>query len=93
MPYIKEEDKQKVRESIPTCAGELNFKITELVQAYFIQNGARYQQINDIVGALEGAKLEFTRRVTNPYEDSCIARNGDVLQAELKAKLEALKGG
>lgn len=84
MPYIKEHNKDKVRTNGATNAGELNFIITEIIQTYFIQNGAKYQQINDIVGALEGAKLEFTRRITNPYEDRKIKENGDVLSSSLK---------
>lgn len=79
MPYIKQEDKERVLTTGPTNAGELNFALTVLVQGYFVNNGSRYQQINDIVGALEGCKLEFTRRVTNPYEDVKIKLNGDVM--------------
>lgn len=83
MPYIKQEDKDRVRISTPKNSGELNFKLTELIQDYFVENGGRYQQINDIIGALEGAKLEFTRRITNNYEDSKIKENGDVLHLSL----------
>ena len=77
MPYIKQEDYHRAAEA-PANAGELNYAITKLVLWYFEQNGGRYQQINDIVGALDGAKMEFTRRVTAPYEDKKIAENGDV---------------
>jgi hypothetical protein len=59
-------------------AGELNYAITCLVRGYLRQNGLRYQQINDVVGALEGAKLEFYRRVVVPYEDRKMLANGDV---------------
>jgi len=83
MPYIKQEDRDRVRRSTPQNSGELNFKLTELIQNYFVANGESYQQINDIVGALEGAKLEFTRRVTNSYEDAKIKENGDVLHSAL----------
>lgn len=83
MPYIKNQDKPRVRETGPTNSGELNFLLTEIVQSYFVNNGGRYQQINDIVGALEGAKLEFTRRVTSPYEDTKIKENGDVMHTSL----------
>lgn len=34
--------------------------------------------INDCIGACEGAKLEFYRRVASPYEDVKIKQNGDV---------------
>ena len=57
--------------------GELNYLITELVKVYMTTNHG-YQAINDVVGALEGAKLEFYRRIAAPYEDLKIADNGDV---------------
>lgn len=78
MPYIQEHDKERVRGDGPKNAGELNFAITELILEYLDRKGLRYQNINDIVGALEGAKMEFTRRITNPYEDQKIKDNGDV---------------
>jgi len=57
--------------------GELNYLITELVKVYRATNHG-YQAINDIIGALEGAKLEFYRRIAAPYEDLKIEGNGDV---------------
>lgn len=90
MPYIKETNKQTIDDRVNKVenlkdlskhlqtAGELNYFITVLIRGYFYANGGRYQQINDVVGALEGAKLEFTRRITNDYEDLCIDKNGDV---------------
>lgn len=85
MPYIKQEDRERITDNglgieidAPNNAGELNYAITMLCDTYFKINGGRYQQINDIVGALEGAKLEFYRRVAAPYEDVKIKENGDV---------------
>lgn len=81
MPYIKEEDRYRLDvEPHPTNGGELNYLFTMLALNYFEENGGRYQQINDIVGALEGAKLEFYRRVAAPYEDKKIEENGDVYE-------------
>ena len=77
MPYIKKKDRFRATDS-PENAGELNYAITILIQKYLSKNGLNYQHINDIVGALEGAKSEFQRRVVNPYEDSKIKENGDV---------------
>lgn len=77
VPYIRQEDREEAL-AAPRNAGELNFAITMLVQGYLRQNGRRYQQINDVVGALEGAKLEFYRRVVAPYEDQKARENGDV---------------
>lgn len=58
-------------------AGELNYAITELLIAY-TKTHKTYQGINDVVGALEGAKSEFYRRVAQPYEDEKCLENGDV---------------
>ena len=57
--------------------GELNYAITELIYHYASTNRT-YQGINDCLGALEGAKLEFYRRFAAPYEDTKIKLNGDV---------------
>jgi hypothetical protein len=59
-------------------AGDLNFMITTMIQMYMKTGPLNYQMINDIVGALEGAKTEFYRRVAVPYEELKIKENGDV---------------
>lgn len=58
--------------------GELNFQITCLARQYIKDNGLQYSSINDVLGALEGAKQEFYRRIAAPYEDIKIGQNGDV---------------
>jgi hypothetical protein len=78
MPYIK----QPIREVLanePTAmnAGELNYLFTTLINRY-LSSGLSYQRINDIMGALEGAKLEMYRRVAVPYEEIKLQENGDV---------------
>ena len=80
MPYIKQEDRYKLDtlEWPPCSAGELNYGITRMIKCYLHDRGISYQTMNDIVGALEGAKLEFYARVVRPYEDEKIAENGDV---------------
>lgn len=78
MPYIEQKDRTVNTALHPQHAGELNYAITMLVNSYFKRMGGRYQQINDIIGALEGAKMEFYRRVVAPYEDQKILENGDV---------------
>ncbi len=86
MPYIKKEDRRRLYENeasenefvYPETAGELNYCFTMLAIRYLKQKGENYQHINDIVGALEGAKLELYRRVASPYEDQKIEENGDV---------------
>jgi hypothetical protein len=79
MPYITQERRAVLNESMgkPQTAGELNYMLTVLVRDYFNEH-RNYQGINDIVGALEGAKLEFYRRQVAEYENTKIAENGDV---------------
>jgi hypothetical protein len=85
MPYIKACDKLRASHS-PETAGELNFQITQAIQDYVHRNGLMYQTLNDVVGALEGAKAEFQRRVVAPYEDMKIQHNGDVYDEDLLSR-------
>lgn len=81
MPYIKQHNRTRfncVLKEIPKDAGELNYLITMLCHEYVTENGQNYQTYNDIIGALEGAKLELYRRKVSSYEDQKIAENGDV---------------
>lgn len=79
MPYIKPEDRSNIRVGDwPKTAGELNFCFTELIIKYLKVKGESYQTYNDIIGALEGAKLELYRRKIVEYEDVKITQNGDV---------------
>lgn len=77
MPYIPVEQRD-IYVNPADNAGGLNYDITYLIWNYYKKNGARYQQINDVLGALEGAKAEFYRRIAAPYEDKAIERNTDV---------------
>jgi len=58
--------------------GELNYLVSQLCRNYIDTKTLSYQTINDIVGALEGAKMEFYRRVATPYEQQKCFDNGDV---------------
>lgn len=81
MPYIDIDDRSDLEPQPHINAqgpGELNFQITALLDAYMRANGVDYQVINDIIGAVEGAKLEFYRRIAVPYEDKKIRLNTDV---------------
>jgi hypothetical protein len=85
MPYIKDADRWKLDSQVegglwPSAdtPGELNYIFTVIALDYFEYHGGNYQAINDILGALEGAKLEFYRRKAADYEDTKIKENGDV---------------
>jgi len=77
MPYIKK-DRSSILHYGASNAGELNFFITSAIKNYIERKGERYQTYNDIMGALEGAKLELYRRKIAPYEDKKMKDNGDV---------------
>ena len=92
MPYIKDEDRQRIEGSLLnlpdlaaqiTCVGELNYVITRLLVKILEREGMSYTNAQNWVSALEMAKLEFYRRCLAPYEDQKIAENGDVYPAKL----------
>lgn len=58
-------------------AGELQYAIAELIKE-FIGKDYKYQNLNDVMGALAGAQQEFYRQTVAPYEDIKIAENGGV---------------
>jgi len=81
MPYIDKHRRVELVCQPPATPGELNFEITRLCIDYLVRFGLSYSHINDVVGALECAKLEFYSRVATRYEDKKIAANGDVYPA------------
>lgn len=89
MPYIKSQRKNEINlylediliylnNNSDIVAGDLNYIFTKIADEYLLKNGLNYQNINNVVGALDGAKLEFYRRVAAPYEDTKMFLNGDV---------------
>lgn len=79
MPYIMQEDRDKLDlgAADPTTPGELNYLVTMMALRY-LGRRPNYQRFNDVIGALEAAKLELYRRMVAPYEDEKIKANGDV---------------
>jgi hypothetical protein len=84
MPYVTQEARGRLDEGgAPENAGELNYALTRLVDAYLSRcaeadSRLRYAHLNEAIGVLECAKLELYRRVAAPYEDGKIAESGDV---------------
>lgn len=94
MPYIAAEDRadlepHSAREAMTT--GELNFQITCLVDGYLAGN-LDYGAINDVVGAMDCAKLEAYRRLAAPYEDHKRAVNGEVYVTRLPKVISPREG-
>lgn len=80
MPYIKN-DMREFASMAPATDGELNFSITRICDNYLKTYGLSYHHINEVIGALECAKLEMYRRIAAPYEDKKCAENGDVYRS------------
>lgn len=84
MPYVSREARDRLNGGeAPRDAGELNYAVTRIVDAYLstvaeADDRLRYAHLNEAIGVLECAKLELYRRVAAPYEDVKIAENGDV---------------
>lgn len=90
MPYITQEKRKEMETSLfplleyvkttdKLVAGDLNY-LYSMISKVFFERKKSYQTANDIVGALEGAKVEFQRRILAPYEDGAISRNGDMYE-------------
>ena len=78
MPYIEESYREVLESSTPLNPGELNYKITKTCIEYLNSEGTSYKTINEIIGVLECAKMEFYRRIAVPYENLKKKENGDV---------------
>ncbi len=90
MPYIKEQRREKILQVISLGGDlgmnldevlnpdELNYAICMIARHYWEKYGPSYQTINDIIGAMDGAKAEFRRRIVERYEDDKRNENGDV---------------
>lgn len=84
MPYVEQEARKQLNVgAVPRKAGELNYVITKACLRYLrnLEGPGRklgYQDFNDVIGALECAKMEIYRRMISPYEDVKKTENGDV---------------
>ncbi len=86
MPYIPqtrrdEIDLELIAERlnwVPENAGELNFLVSTFIANYIRTKGLKYAVVNEMIGALECAKMELNRVIIGPYEDIKILENGPV---------------
>lgn len=78
MPYIKQQDRDRLGTSIsPRNAGELNYRITQIIN-YYLGDLPGYKNYNEVIGVLECAKLELYRRRVVILEELKMKENGDV---------------
>lgn len=79
MPYLEKGIRASLEDGrVPNEAGELNYLITKLCDAFLMKTGLSYKNINQAIGALECAKLELYRKIASPYEDRKEIENGPV---------------
>ena len=89
MPYIPQQERQRIGGEIdgftPQNGGELQYAIATMIQAYYhrvCDDGPRYANMEEIMGALDGAAREHYRVVVAPYEDHKMAQDGSVYQVK-----------
>lgn len=80
MPYLTAAAKARIDAgALPITAGELTYCLTRAAQGYLkSQPALRYEDIAVVLGAIEGAKIDFVDRVVLPYEARKRHENGDV---------------
>lgn len=90
MPYIAQEHREQLEKSINQLIadinavtghnqklnGNINYVISTLLNKFYTLYG--YDSINNAIGVLECAKLEFYRKVAAPYENQKEFENGSV---------------
>jgi len=93
LPYIRDEFRRKIDQHFhdyglnhftPRNGAEMNYIVCTLVRNFLglhpeIEKNIAYSQIQEMIGALECAKMELYRRIAVPYEDQKIDENGDFL--------------
>lgn len=86
MPYIPQQQRNDIHDDLmeegivwtPENAGELNFLVSTFIANYIRKRGCKYAVVNEMIGALECAKMELNRVIIGPYEDIKIQENGPV---------------
>ena len=87
MPYIKQEKREKLDLAVENLRqalgenydiGDVNYCASKLIWNLF-EEKPNYSKANELVGVLECIKQEFVRRKVNPYEETKIKENGDLI--------------
>jgi len=96
MPYISENRRKLININVEfpdgANSGDLNYVLTIILQEYLLcQKTINYSALSECVSSLECAKLEFTRRIVNLYEDTKIVENGDVYGRIISQNYQKLK--
>jgi hypothetical protein len=88
MPYIRKIEREQLDKNIDELSkiidhdGQLNYVITRLCHNWIIKVGKKYTRINQIMGVLQCATLEFYRMIAVPYENIKKRENGRITYIE-----------
>ena len=89
MPYIEPTRRHDLDAEIEALAGRiygpgaLHYAIARLLHLYARRyHSLNYDRLNEVVGVLAGAQLEFYRTVIAPYEDKKRAEHGPVSELD-----------
>ena len=86
-PYIHPEARKALRNA--GTVGELTYQFQQDILKYLQQRDLSYTRIALVLGALEGVRLDFIKRVVEPYEESKRRENGDVWSPELTSTFDS----
>jgi hypothetical protein len=80
MPYISPEARERLQAGggEPETVGELNFVLSQEINAFMAARGLSYTVGNEVMGVLSCLSLEVYRRLLAHYEDRKCVENGDV---------------
>ena len=84
MPYIKQQRRLGIEQRLEEIAfgvaekGELTYCIYKLGIEYLKHHKKNYQNISDIIAAMNDSAAEFRRQILDNYEDRKKIENGDI---------------
>lgn len=88
MPYIRQIERKVLNPLIDELSvhvehdGQLNYIITKLCHNWIIKVGKRYTRLNQVVGVLHCACMEFYLQLAVPYEDIKKKENGPITELD-----------
>lgn len=78
MPYITIEQREELFHRDPKNSEELQYLIATMVSDYIADKGRTSASMNDVMGALSSAQLDFYRKVLAQHKDTKELINGHV---------------
>lgn len=88
MPYIRQIERNALDSKIDEIStivehdGQLNYIITRLCHNWIIKVGKKYTRLNQVIGVLHCAAMEFYRQLAAPYEREKHKLNGNISELD-----------